>query len=68
MRTCTRNKAQYGLVLTVTCSLLVPCWETADLLALLNVMFSCVFVTCLYGVLGEVWYLVVSVSDLCLFI
>ena len=29
-------------VLSVPCSLVVTCWERADLLALLCVMFSCV--------------------------
>ena len=29
-------------VLSVPCSLVVTCWEKADLLALLYVMFSCV--------------------------
>ena len=29
-------------------------------------MFSCVFVTFPYGVLGQVWYLIVSILDLCL--
>ena len=46
--------------------LLVTCWERSDLLALLCVMFPCVFVILLYGVLGQVWYLIVSISDLCL--
>ena len=36
------------------------------LLALLCVMFSCVFVTFSYGVLGQVWYLIVSIPDFCL--
>ena len=43
-------------VLSVPCSLVVTCWEKADLLALLYVMFSCVFVTFPYGVLDWVWY------------
>ena len=38
-------------VLSVPCSLVVTCWERADLLAHLYVMFSCVFVTFPYGVL-----------------
>ena len=41
-------------VLYVTCSLLVTCWESADLLALLYVMLSCASVTFPYGVLGQV--------------
>ena len=53
-------------VLTVPCSLVVTCWERTDLLALLYVMFSCVFVTFPYGVLHQVWYLIVWVLDLCL--
>ena len=28
-------------------------------------LFSCVFVTFPYGVLGQVWYLIVSIPDLC---
>ena len=32
-------------VLSVPCNLVVACWERADLLALLCVMFSCVVVT-----------------------
>ena len=42
-------------VLSVPCGLVVTCWERANLLALLCVMFSCVCV------LGQVWYLIVSV-------
>ena len=43
----------------------VTCWERADLLALLFVMFSCVFVTFPYGILGQVWYFIVWIPDLC---
>ena len=53
-------------VLSVHCSLVVNCWERADLLALLYRMFSCVFVTYLYGVLGQVWYLIVWIPGLCI--
>ena len=42
----------YHTVLSVPCSLAVTCWEGADLLALLYVMFSCIFVIFLFGVLG----------------
>ena len=52
--------------LSVHCSLVVTCWERADLLALLYVMFYCVFVTVLCGVLGQVWCLIVSIPYLCL--
>ena len=54
-------------VLSVHCSLVVICWERADLVALLYVMFYCVFVTFPCGILGQVWYLIVSIPDLCLF-
>ena len=45
---------------------MVTCCERADFLALLYVMLSCVFVTFQYGVLGQMWYLIVSIPDLCL--
>ena len=32
---------------------------------LLFVIFSCVFVTFPCGILGQVWYLIVSIPDLC---
>ena len=53
-------------VLSVHCSLVVTCWERANLLAHLYVMFSCAFVTFPCGVLGQVWYLVVLILDLCI--
>ena len=52
--------------LSVVSSLVVTRWERIGLLALLCVMFSFVFVTLPCGVLGQVWYLIVSISDLCL--
>ena len=52
--------------LSVRCSLVVTCWERADLLALLCVMFYCDLVDFPCGVLGQVWCLIVSVSDFCL--
>ena len=45
--------------LSVPCSLVVAYWEGAGLLALLCVVFSCVFVAFLCCVLGRVWCLVV---------
>ena len=45
---------------------MVTCWERADLLALLCVMFYCVFVTFPCVVLGQVKCLIVSIPDLCL--
>ena len=55
--------------MSVHCNLVVTCWERT-LLALLYVMFSCVFVTFHRGVLGQVspWYLIVLIPDLCLFL
>ena len=32
---------------------------------LLFVVFNCVFVTFPFGILGQVWYLIVSIPDLC---
>ena len=52
--------------LSVYCSLEFFCWERAGLLALLYVMCSCVLVTYPCGVLGRVWYLVISILHLCL--
>ena len=43
-----------------------PAGERANLLVLLYVMVSCVFVTFPCGVLGQVWYLIISIPDLCL--
>ena len=48
----------FNALLSVPCSLVITCWERADLLALLCDVFSCVFVTFPYGVLGQVWYLI----------
>ena len=54
------------ICLCLSCSPVVTCWERADLLALLYVMFSWAFVTFLlsHGALGQVWYLIVSIPDL----
>ena len=52
--------------MSVHCILVITCWERANLLDFLYVMFSCVFVTFPCGVLGQVWYLIVSIPDLCL--
>ena len=45
----------FVLVFVILSCLGVTCCERADLLALLCVMFSCVFVTFPYGVLGKVF-------------
>ena len=49
-------------VLSVPCNLAVTCKKRADLMALLWALFSCVFVTFPYGVLGQVSYLIVSMD------
>ena len=50
---------------SVHCCLVVTCWEGADLLALVRDVY-CVLVTISSGILGQVWYLIVSYSpDLC---
>ena len=48
--------------------LFLACWERADLLALLCFMLPCVFATFQYSVSGQVWFLIVSIPDLCLLI
>ena len=56
-------------ILTVHCSLAVICLERAGLLALFYVMFYCVllcFVPIPCGGLGQVWYLIISIPDICL--
>ena len=39
------------------------CWERADLLALICDVYF--FVTFPYGIMGQVWYLIVLIPDLC---
>ena len=51
-------------VLSVSCSLVVTCCERAGLLAFLYV-FLC-FVTFPYGVLCQMWCLIVSIPGICL--
>ena len=53
-------------VLSVPGSLLITYWERADLLTLLCVVVNKCFVTFPYGISGQVWYLIVSIPDLCL--
>ena len=55
----------YYTVLSAPCSLAIFCMKGADLLDILCV-FSMYFVTFPYGVLGQVWYLFVSIRGLCL--
>ena len=49
---------------SVQSCLVVTCWERADLLALVGDVY-CIFVTIPCGILGQVWYLIVSFLDLC---
>ena len=42
--------------------LVVASWERADLLALVGDVY-CIFVTFPYGILGQVWYLIVLFPD-----
>ena len=53
-------------VLSVPCRFVVTWWERVDLLALLCVMFSCVCVIFPQGDLVQMWYLIVSIPDLCI--
>ena len=49
---------------SVHCCLVLTCWE--GLTSRLSfVMFHCVFVTFPYGILGQVWYLIVSIPESC---
>ena len=50
---------------SIHCCLVVTCWKKADLLALVGEVY-CIFVTFPCGILGQVWYLIVSFPDLCL--
>ena len=49
---------------SVCCCLVVTWWERADLLALVCDVKLC-FVTFPFGILGHVWYLIVSNPYLC---
>ena len=49
---------------SVHCCLLVTCCLRADLLALVGDVYR-IFVTFLCGILGQVWYLILSFPDLC---
>ena len=50
---------------SVHCCLVVTCWERADLLALASDVYY-IFVTFPCGILGQVWYLIVSFPDFCI--
>ena len=49
---------------SVHCCLVVTSWERADLLTLVGDVY-CIFVTFPCGIVGQVWYLIVSFPDLC---
>ena len=53
-----------SLCASVYMCLVVTCWERADLLALVCgvLLLVCHFPI---GILGQVWYLIVSIPDLC---
>ena len=53
-------------VVFVPCSLVVACLERVDLLALLAVVVPCVVATFPYDVLGQMWYFIATIPDLCL--
>ena len=53
-----------SLCASVYMCFVVTCWERADLLALVCGVY-CEFVTFPFGILGQVWYLIVSIHDLC---
>ena len=48
----------------LSCPFIAALWSPAGK-GLTFVMFNCVFVTFPCGILGQVWYLIVSISDLC---
>ena len=53
-----------SLCASVYMCFVVTCWERADLLAVVCGVY-CEFVTLPFGILGQVWYLIVSIPDLC---
>ena len=56
----------FVIFLSVRCGLVVTCWERASLLALLYVVFYCVFVTSPCGVVCQEWCVIISIPDFCL--
>ena len=49
---------------SVYCCRVVTCWESSDLMTLVCDVKLC-FVTFPCGILGQAWYLIVSLHDLC---
>ena len=57
------------LVFVMLCLFVAALWSPAGKVLtswLLFVMFNCIFVTFPCGILGQVWYLIISIPDLCL--
>ena len=54
----------FHTVLSVSCIYVAIRWKRTDLLTLWYMVFSSAFVTLPFGVLGQVWYLIVSIPDL----
>ena len=54
----------FVLCASVFMCLVVTCWERADLLALVCFVYLLV---CYFpiGILGQAWYLIISIPDLC---
>ena len=52
-----------SVILSVPCSLVVTCQERTDLFVTL---FSCFVFTYPHGILGQVWYVILSIPDCCL--
>ena len=50
---------------SVHCCLVVTCWERAAILALVCDVQLCFCHNFACGILGQVWYLIVSIPDLC---
>ena len=57
----------YYSVLPVPCNLVITCGERANLLSLLCVMLPSVVFSLSHMVSSQVWYLIVSIPDPCLF-
>ena len=56
------------MLITLKNCLVITYWERADLLALLYVMFYCVFVIFPFDVTGQVWNLILLIPDFAFFI
>ena len=58
----------YFVFVVLSCLFMTALWSPAGKGLTswrLFVMFNCVFVTFSCGILGQVWYLIVSIPDLC---